>query len=132
MCLAQFASTRRLLGSASSASSASVVARCKQVHAKCCCCSRRELRVRLNRLMTETANYTLRSLSHSTNWPTGNRGFKPEESQWKRSGRGIWEGGASIFETRTAIWSNSPRLAHGQSTENRCPRKGTIVREPKP
>src|SRR6266567_9531276 len=47
MCLAQFAFTRRLLGSASSASSASVVAQCTQVLARCCCCSRRVLRARI-------------------------------------------------------------------------------------
>src|SRR6266446_4200283 len=125
MCLAQFASTRRLLGSASSASSASVVAPCTQVYAKCYCSSRRKLRVPSNRLTTATANYTLRSLYHLTNWLTGNRGSKPEESQWKRSGHGIWGAGAFTFETQTAIRWSSTRRALGQSIDKRC--RGTTV-----
>src|SRR5258706_16090171 len=121
MCLAQFAFTRRLLGSASSATSATVDAQCTQVHTRGCCCSRRVLRARSNRLTTGAANYTSRSLSHPPNWPTGSRGSKREESLWKRSGRGTWEAGASTFETRTAICSNSLRRAHGRSIEKRCP-----------
>ena len=69
---------------------------------------KRELRARSNRPTTATASYTSRSLSQPTNWPTGNRGSTREESQWKKNGSGNWEAGASIFETRTAIWSNWP------------------------
>src|SRR6266513_366684 len=103
MCLAQFVFTRRLLVLTSSPSSASVVAQCTQVHARCCCSSRRELRGRSNRLTTGTANYTSHSLSHPPNWATGSRGSKQGESQWKRSERGSWEAGASTFETRIVI-----------------------------
>jgi Glyoxalase/Bleomycin resistance protein/Dioxygenase superfamily len=74
-----------------------------RAHTRCCCCSRRALRARSNRLTTGTANYTSRSLFRPPNWPTGSRGSKREESQWKRSGHGNWEAGASTFETRTAI-----------------------------
>src|SRR5207245_10767228 len=103
LCLAQFVVTRRLLVLASSPSSASVVAQCTQVHTRCCCCSRRVLRARSNRLTTGTANYTSRLLSHWPNWPAGSRGSKREELQWRRNGRGNWEAGASTFETPTAI-----------------------------
>src|SRR5580700_8120667 len=103
MCLAPCASTRRHLGSTSSSSSARAVAQCTQVHVRCYCCSRREPRGQCNRLTTGTANYTSRSLFLLTNWPTGNRGSKREELQWKKSGSGNWEAGASIFETPTVI-----------------------------
>src|SRR6266404_8306641 len=121
MCFAQFASTRRLLDSASSVNSASVVVRCTRARVRYCCCSRRELRSRPNRLTTGTANYTSRSLSPPPNLPTGSRGSKRGESWWKRSGRGNWEAEVSTFETRTGIWLNLLRRAHGQSTEKGCP-----------
>jgi Glyoxalase/Bleomycin resistance protein/Dioxygenase superfamily len=69
---------------------------------------------------TATASYTSPSLSQLTNWATGNRGFIREESQWKRSASGNWEAGACTSETRTAIWSNSPRRAHGPSIKKLC------------
>jgi hypothetical protein len=47
-----------------SGSKPSVVAQCTQVHARCYCCSIRELRERRKHLTMGTANYTSHSLSH--------------------------------------------------------------------
>src|SRR6266581_5478633 len=121
MYLAPSVFTRRHLGFALSKNSASVAAQCARVNVRCCCSSRRELRVRSNRLTTGTANYTSRLLLHRPSWPTGNPGSEREESKWKRSEIGNWEDGASTFATRIDIWSNSPRRAHGRSIETRCP-----------
>src|SRR6266567_9384073 len=85
MYLAPSVFTRRHLGFALSKNSASVAAQCARVNVRCCCSSRRELRVRSNRLTTGTANYTSRLLLHRPSWPTGNPGSEREESKWKRS-----------------------------------------------
>src|SRR6266581_9249951 len=75
----------------------------RSVNVRCCCSSRRELRVRSNRLTTGTANYMSRLLLHRPSWTTGNPGSEREESKRKRSEIGNWEDGACTFETRIDI-----------------------------
>src|SRR3989442_804552 len=118
MYLAPFSSIRKLLDSPLSANSASAVARCRQAHAKYCCCSRRALRAQSRRLTTGMANCTLRLQFHPTNCPTGSRGSSSEGSPWKRNVRGNRAAGASTFETLTATCSNSPLRVRGQCIEN--------------
>src|SRR6516162_11964416 len=99
MCLAQSASTRKFLDSASSATSASGVAPCTRARVRCYCCSKRGLRALFNRprLTMETANCMSPLLSRPPNWPAGNGGSKRKELLWKKSKRGSREGAAFYF-----------------------------------
>src|SRR5215510_590272 len=122
MCPVQFASTRKYLDSASSATSASGVALCTRANVRCYCCSKRVLRSLFNRLTMGMANYTSRSQSRPSNWRTGNRGSKQKELLSKKKKRGSWEVGAFTFETRTDICWNWRHPALGPSTD-RTPSK---------
>jgi Glyoxalase/Bleomycin resistance protein/Dioxygenase superfamily len=74
----------------------------RQVHARCCCCSKRELRAQSLRLTMGTVSYTSRSQFQSTNCPTGSHGSNSAGSTWKRSANGKRAAGAFTFETRIA------------------------------